>query len=241
MTAAGPLGMRSDAVARAVRLPLALLVGRGQLGVGAEVARAAGDHARRSERSSIAMSSHSTAAMRSTFASIRSASRRRCAARPAGPERGPGRERVLRGAHGGVDLVAAGARDLGQQRPSIGERSSNVAGRHALRRRCGGRPRRGARDVHAPVGVDGAISPPSAGRHRLQVVDGVGEGEAEALAHAHGRERDVLLVGRAEAARARPSPPRSSRSSGRGSARAPARPRPARRAARRRAAGSGGR
>ena len=39
----------------------------------------------RSERRSIAMSAHSTAASRSTFASIRSARRWRCAARPSGP------------------------------------------------------------------------------------------------------------------------------------------------------------
>ena len=46
ITTAGPARHPDDAVARAVRLPHALLVGDGEVGVGAEVPRAAGDDAR---------------------------------------------------------------------------------------------------------------------------------------------------------------------------------------------------
>ena len=60
-----------------VRAPDAFVVGGGELRVGAVVARSAAITLARSDSSNIAMSSHSTAASRSTFASISSASRSR--------------------------------------------------------------------------------------------------------------------------------------------------------------------
>ena len=87
-------GMRITRFAGAVRLPHALLVGRGQVGVGAEVARAAGDHARL-QRALAASPCRGTRRWRCArrCASIRSASRCRWTARPGRPERGPRRGR----------------------------------------------------------------------------------------------------------------------------------------------------
>ena len=81
----------------------------------------------RSERSSIAMSAHSTAASRSTFASIRSASRWRCSARPFAPSAAQA---------GNASFAAATASSASRSPPratsasgcaSIGERSVKVA------------------------------------------------------------------------------------------------------------------
>ena len=85
----------------------------------------------RSERRSMAMSRHSTAASRSTLASIRSASRRRCSAR--GSEGGPVRKSFRRCVDRKLGLTRPAPRDLGEQllvdRRQIRERS---VARHAL-------------------------------------------------------------------------------------------------------------
>ena len=87
----------------------------------------------RSERRSIAMSAHSTAASRSTFASIRSARRWRCAARPSGPSACPARKRLRRRRDGELRLALAASCDLrdrlGVDRREVDER---LGARNAL-------------------------------------------------------------------------------------------------------------
>ena len=104
------------AVPRAVRLPYALLVARPRNRRRLRKFRAPREITRaRSERSSIAMSAHSTAASRSTFASIRSASRWRWSARPRAPS----------AAHAGNAAFAAATASSASRSPprdDLGER-----------------------------------------------------------------------------------------------------------------------
>ena len=185
------------------------------------------------------MSAHSTAASRSTSASIRSASRCRYGARPAGPSAAQrGRRRAPR-ARRGRPRPRRRAPPPASGRPSIGERSAKrsrlgdaLAADEVVGRRPGrSRPRRCVR------GLDQAHS----SLDRLEIVDGVGEREAEAGAHPDRREHRVLLVRRlVQRQRRRALPDLRDRAV---AATAPgrARGRRARRGARRRAVGSGAR
>src|SRR4249920_3563391 len=194
----------------------------------------------RSERSSIAMSRHSTVASRSMLASIRSASRRRYGPRPAGPSAAQAGKASAATATA-VSTSASPARATSASTlSSMGERSSNRSslatlrppiqwsgetampatvltpppgdhvthlvafhGRHAVvavgGRRKAGRPptcvERVARSALEEVGYLVALLPL---RHRLEVVDRVGEREAEARADAGRGQGGVLLARRVE-------------------------------------------
>ena len=137
------------------------------------------------------MSSHSTVARRSTFASIRSARRWRYGARPPGPRAAqPGKASCA--ARTARSTSSAPARETAASRRwSIGEMSS---------KRSVARQPLAADEVVGRDGDAGDVDPVAGGRdahssaNRGEVVDRVGEREAEALAHPHGRQRVVLLV-----------------------------------------------
>ncbi len=117
------------------------------------------------------MSRHSTAASRSTFASIRSARRWRYSARPAGPSAGPGGKGLARPrATRELGLGRAAARDLGERL---------LVDRRAVDEPVGARDALAADEV-VRRDLDACdLGHSSAGD--LDVVDRVAEGEAEAL------------------------------------------------------------
>ncbi len=125
------------AVAGAVRLPLAPGVGRGEVGVGAEVARPAGDHARlqRAQQHRHVLALDGGKPLDVGVDQVGEAVQVLGAAR--GAERGPGGERVLRGPHGVVDVVRgrrARPPPAGARRSASGRGSGRRTPR--ARRRC---------------------------------------------------------------------------------------------------------
>ena len=120
------------------------------------------------------MSAHSTAASRSTFASIRSASRCITSARPGGAERGPGGERVGRRRQRELCLPLAAPRDLGERlavdRAQVGERrvaTDPLAADEVLGRDLDPGDRRRAHAEALPkatVATSTGVWPPSTGR-----------------------------------------------------------------------------
>ena len=123
-------GHAQHRVVRAVRRPAARFVAFGEVGVGAEVSRAATrSRAARRLSSSIAMSRHSTMASRSTSSSMRSARRRRyvprSVARRARPTRGR-RRAAARDGQVGLERRRRATTSASLSDQSSGERSSKV-------------------------------------------------------------------------------------------------------------------
>ena len=97
-------------------MPVALLVGHGQVGVVAEVQRAPRDHprAQRAQQHRHVGALDGGQALDVRVDEVGQAVQVR---RPAGgAERRPGRERVVRRPHGAVGIGGVGARDLGEHR-----------------------------------------------------------------------------------------------------------------------------
>ena len=181
------------------------------------------------------MSSHSTAAMRSTLASISSASRSRYGRRPSGPSAAQPSNAARGGGNGCGRLV----------RPAGGD-----AGEHAAVDRAHVVEALGGRDPLAADEVVGADRDAGdlgdrlarrggahSSRQRFEVVDRVAEREPKALADPHRGKRGVLLVGRLEQLEGRLALPDLRARCGRSRASARARARPGLRGCPCRAAG----
>ena len=188
ITAAGPGGHPLDAVPGAVRAPVALLVGDGEVGVGAVVARAAGDHAgaQRAQQHRHVGALDRREALDVRVDQVGEPVQVRRAARRARARPRRGRRRARRAPPGRPRAAPARATSASGLQ-SIGERSSKRASeRDPLARRCSGRARRRCpRDRPSSELLDG-----------LEVVDRVAEREAVAAVDLHRREHVVLLVRR---------------------------------------------
>ena len=133
ITTAGPLGIRMTRFARAVRLPDALLVRHREIGVGAEVPRAARDHAR-AERAERASPCRGTRPRRAARRSRRSGRRA-----GAGARRGPAAPSA---AHAGnASVAAATARSASRSPP----RATSASGCASIGREVGEASRRSRR------------------------------------------------------------------------------------------------